>query len=92
MNRKGFPALVQGSPGMFGIVFTELPRIFEYREWAASDHHIYSRVLLKMMEKGVMPDKDSREPWFSSASHSDVEAGLALQAFEDALTEVMNEA
>ena len=58
LNRKGFPALVQGSPGMFGIVFTGLPRIFEYREWAASDHHIYSKVLLKMMEKGVMPDKD----------------------------------
>ncbi len=37
-----------------------------------------------------MPDMDSREPWFISASHSDADAGVALQAFEDALTEVMD--
>ena len=91
LNRKGVPALVQGSPGMFGIVFTRLSKVFEYREWAASNHHIYSEVLLRMMEKGVMPDMDSREPWFSSASHTDTEAGITLQAFEDSVSEVLNE-
>jgi glutamate-1-semialdehyde 2,1-aminomutase len=90
ISRKGIPALVQGSPGMFGIVFTELPKVFEYREWSSSNHGLYSEILLRMMEKGVMPDMDSREPWFISASHSDADAGVALQAFEDALTEVMD--
>ena len=89
-QRNGVPALVQGSPGMFGIVFTELEKVKEYREWASSNHHIYSEILLKMMEKGVMPDMDAREPWFSSASHTDKEAGMALQAFEDSLEEVIN--
>jgi len=89
-RRKGVPALVQGSPGMFGIVFTELEKVTEYREWASSNHHIYSEILLRMMEKGVMPDKDSREPWFSSASHTDKEAGIALEAFEDSLEEVLS--
>ena len=87
--RKGVPALVQGSPGMFGLVFTDRAEVVEYRDWAESDHHLYSRILLKMMEKGVMTDKDSREPWFSCASHTDADAGIALQAFEDSVAEVM---
>ena len=89
LNRKGVSAVVGGPPGMFGIVFTEQEGVYEYRDWARSDHELYARVLMKMMEKGVMPDKDSREPWFTSASHTDEDLGLALTAFEDSLTEVL---
>ncbi len=89
IERKGVPALVQGPPAMFGIVFTEKSEIHEYRDWAGSNHHIYSEILDKMMKKGVMPDIDSREPWFSSASHTDEHVGVTLGAFEEALTEVM---
>lgn len=87
--RRGVPAVVQGPPAMFGIVFTDKTEICEYREWAASNHHIYNEILDKMMEKGVMPDKDSREPWFSSASHTDEHLGVTLGAFEEALMEVI---
>ena len=89
IKRKSVPALVQGPPAMFGIVFTEKSEINEYREWAGSNHHIYNAVLSKMMEKGVMPDKDSREPWFSSASHTDEHLGITLGVFEEALMEVI---
>ncbi len=89
VERRGVPAVVQGPPAMFGIVFTDKTEIHEYREWAVSNHHIYNEILSKMMEKGVMPDKDSREPWFSSASHTDEHLGVALGAFEEALMEVI---
>ena len=89
VERRGVPAVVQGPPAMFGIVFTDKSEIHEYREWAASNHHIYNEILSKMMEKGVMPDKDSREPWFSSASHTDEHLGVTLGAFEEALMEVI---
>lgn len=89
VTRRGVPAIVQGPPAMFGIVFTEKKEIHEYREWAASNHHVYNEILSKMMEKGVMPDKDSREPWFSSASHTDEHLGVTLGAFEEALMEVI---
>lgn len=90
LKRKGVPAVVQGPPAMFGIIFTEQEGVYEYRDWARSDHEVYSLILIKMMEKGVMPDKDSREPWFSSASHNDEHLGLALQAFEDSVSEVLD--
>jgi glutamate-1-semialdehyde aminotransferase len=35
-----------------------------------------------------MPDKDSREPWFSSASHSDADVDTVLNAFDEAVREV----
>ena len=89
LERKGVPAVVQGPPGMFGIIFTEQEGVYEYRDWARSNHEIYSKILLKMMEKGVMPDMDSREPWFSSASHTDEHVGVTLQAFEDSVSEVL---
>jgi hypothetical protein len=37
----------------------------------------------------VMPDKDCREPWFISVSHSDEDGELVLNAFEEALREVV---
>jgi glutamate-1-semialdehyde 2,1-aminomutase len=89
LARRGVPAVVQGPPAMFGIVFTDKQEIHEYREWAASNHHVYNEILSKMMEKGVMPDKDSREPWFCSASHTDEHLGITLGAFEEALMEVI---
>jgi len=89
LKRAGVPAIVQGPPSMFGIVFTDKKDIREYRDWADSDHDTYEEVILHLFDKGVMPDKDCREPWFISASHSDEDAELVLNAFEDALKEVV---
>ena len=36
-----------------------------------------------------MPDKDTREPWFISASHSSKDADDVLNAFEEAVGEVI---
>ncbi|RKX91786.1 MAG: aspartate aminotransferase family protein [Spirochaetes bacterium] len=83
------PSLVQGPPSMFGIVLTGKDRVSEYRDWAVSDHDTYEKIILSLFEKGVMPDKDSREPWFISASHTDGDAAFVLQAFEDSLKEVL---
>jgi glutamate-1-semialdehyde 2,1-aminomutase len=88
-KRVGVPAIVQGPPSMFGIVFTERQSVRDYRDWADSDHDTYEEVILHLFDKGVMPDKDCREPWFISASHSDQDAELVLNAFEQALKEVV---
>jgi glutamate-1-semialdehyde aminotransferase len=74
---------------MFGVVFTEKDEIREYRDWAESDHDTYEEVILHLIEKGVMPDKDCREPWFISAAHGEEDAGLVLNAFEEALKDVV---
>jgi len=73
---------------MPGVVLTEKEAVHEYRDWADSDHDTYEEVILKLFEKGVMPDKDSREPWFVSASHTDSDADVAIGAFDEAIKEV----
>ncbi len=89
LHRYSIPSIVQGPPSMFGIILTTMDRIREYRDWAASDHDTYEKIILSLFERGVMPDKDSREPWFISASHTDEDAGYVLTAFEDAVKEVV---
>jgi len=92
LKDRGLPAVVQGPPSMFGVVFTDKEQVLDYRDWAASDHDTYEEVILKLFEKGVMPDKDSREPWFVSAAHSDGDAERVLEAFDEALREVLGQA
>jgi glutamate-1-semialdehyde 2,1-aminomutase len=89
LENKGVPAVIQGPPSMFGLVFSEQQRIVDYRDWAASNHGTYEKVILKLLEKGVMPDIDTREPWFSCASHTDADAKTTLTAFEEAVNEVV---
>ena len=89
LKRAGLPVVIQGPPSMFGMVFTEKKEIREYRDWAASDHEIYEKIILKLFEKGVMPDYDSREPWFISAAHTDADAEFVVNAFEEAVKEVV---
>jgi glutamate-1-semialdehyde 2,1-aminomutase len=88
LGKAGIPHVIQGPPSMPGIVFTDKEVCLEYRDWATSDHDMYESVIQKLFEKGVMPDKDSREPWFISASHTDKDAEFALNALEEAVAEV----
>lgn len=89
LEKKGISAVFQGPPSMFGIVLTDKEEVIEYRDWVDSDHDTYEQIILKLFEKGVMPDKDSREPWFVSAAHSDSDVQEVLNAFEDAVKEVI---
>jgi glutamate-1-semialdehyde 2,1-aminomutase len=88
LTDHSIPFKLTGPPTMFGIVLTDKDEVVEYRDWADSDHDNYEQVILKLFEKGVMPDKDSREPWFSSASHSDADVDTVLNAFDEAVREV----
>ena len=88
LGRSGIPHVVQGPAAMPGIVFTEETVCTEYRHWAEGDHDLYEEIIQRLFERGVMPDKDSREPWFISAAHSDADADVALQALEESIREV----
>ena len=88
LDRKGIPYLIQGPPSMPGIIFTEKNQCLEYRDWAESNHEIYELVIQGLFNRGVMPDKDSREPWFISSAHSDKDADYTLEKFEDSINEV----
>ncbi len=91
IEARGLPFVFTGHPTMFGIMFTDrVP--FEYRDWAKSDHDLYDAVAVGMQIRGVMPEPDSREPWFLCEAHA---AGDHLDrivaAFEASLDAALDE-
>ena len=91
IERRGLPFVFTGHPSMFGIMFTErVP--YEYRDWAKSDHDLYDAVAVGMQARGVMPEPDSREPWFLCEAHATGDhVDRILAAFEASLDAALDE-
>lgn len=89
LDATGVPYVIQGPDSMPGIVFTEEPVCREYKHWAKGDHDTYDKIIDACMKRGVMPDIDSREPWFMSTAHTDEDADFVLDVFEQAVREVL---
>ncbi|HEV8390274.1 MAG TPA: aminotransferase class III-fold pyridoxal phosphate-dependent enzyme [Dongiaceae bacterium] len=63
------PHVFTGHPSMFGIMFREgLPE--SYRDWATSDHDLYDALARALPDYGLLPEPDSREPWFVCEAHA----------------------
>ena len=61
-----------GPAAMFGIHFTpQVPA--NYRDWRMSDTELYRRFAWELIERGVMLEPDSREPWFICEAHQSVD-------------------
>jgi len=87
-GEKGVPTQVLGTPSMFGIFFgDEAPR--DFRDAGGHDEELYSKVVMGMISRGVLPCDDAREPWFISAAHGDAEVEQSLTAFDEALGEAL---
>ena len=79
-------------------VFTGYPAMFSFslgietvscqRDWATSNHALYLSLVEKAIERGVMPDYDSREPWFMCYEHSDADVDETLAVYAEIVKEV----
>ena len=86
MESHDLPFVIAGPPSMFGVLLTDkTPR--EYRDWAKSDHQLHEAILANLIDRGVMPDPDAREPWFLSAAHSEADVAETLGALDEAVRE-----
>ena len=47
--------------------------------------------MMALIERGVMPDPDGREPWFLCYEHSEQDIDDTLNYFEDAVRAVTTE-
>ncbi len=85
ITQRGLPHVFTGVPAMFGVMFAErLPD--DYRGWAGTDHELYDAVAVGMYVRGVMPEPDSREPWFVCEAHREVDLiDRVVSAFEASL-------
>ncbi|MGB5433047.1 MAG: aminotransferase class III-fold pyridoxal phosphate-dependent enzyme, partial [Acidimicrobiia bacterium] len=80
------PASIIGIPSMFSVFFSD-GELKEYRDTASHDEDLYTEVVMGMINRGVMPVDDAKEPWFISSAHTDEDVAETLTAFEDALVE-----
>jgi glutamate-1-semialdehyde 2,1-aminomutase len=89
LNDHGVPHVVTGVPPMFGILFgtNETPR--EFRDYLAGDAEMYEAIGMELIQRGVSPDSDGREPWFLCYALSDEDVNETLNIFEDSVKSVL---
>jgi len=83
-DEAGLPATVQGHPAMFSFS-VGAGKPLDQRAWANSEREYYLRLVEALIERGVMPDLDPREPWFMCYAHSDADVDETLNVMADAV-------
>jgi glutamate-1-semialdehyde 2,1-aminomutase len=80
-------AVITGYPAMFSFSLN-IDSIACQRDWAKSDHALYIELADKAIARGVMPDRDAREPWFLCYEHSDADIDETLNVYAEIVKEV----
>lgn len=81
-DEAGIMACVTGQPAMFSFA-VGVEQVTNQRDWDLSNKAFYLRLVEALIERGVMPDHDPREPWFISYSHGEAEIDETLNVLND---------
>lgn len=88
LTRAGIPHCMLGLPSMFGYALgTDVPPT-DFRGYLDTDRTLYTDIGYALIQRGVMPDADGREPWFMSYSHNATVIDETLSIYEDAVREI----
>jgi glutamate-1-semialdehyde 2,1-aminomutase len=90
LSHFDLPYVIEGHPSLFNIWFAEEPP-YEFRDWKSSDHTFYDEVAAGLIQRGIMPEPESREPWFMSEALSDEDIACTAQALEDSVREALDD-
>ena len=83
-TEAGIEHCFTGPDAMFGVHFGDhVPT--NYRDWRRTDGALYAKWCWQLIERGVMLEPDSREPWFFCEAHQSLDLGW----FEDVCTQAM---
>jgi glutamate-1-semialdehyde 2,1-aminomutase len=83
-TRAGLAHAFAGPSAMLGIHFTpDVPQT--YRDWRKTDSRLYNLFAWELIERGVMLEPDSREPWFFCEAHAALDFGW----LEDTVTQAL---
>jgi len=88
LTQADIPHFVTGPAPMFSILLGMDKEPTSFREYCRGDDALYESIAMALIERGVMPDCDGREPWFLCYSHGEQEIADTLTAFEEAVKEV----
>ena len=73
-----------GPAAMFGVHFTETVPT-SYRDWRKTDSRLYREFAWNLIDRGIMLEPDSREPWFICEAHQELDMGWLEEMATDAL-------
>jgi glutamate-1-semialdehyde 2,1-aminomutase len=88
LTQAGIPHFVTGVPTMFGYILGTEEKPTDFRAYSSGDDDLYEKIAMELMERGVLPDADGREPWFMCYSHSEQDIAETLTIFEDSVKAV----
>jgi len=88
LTRADIPHAMTGLPPIFSFILGTDEEPVDFRGYIQGDEELYERLVMALIERGVMPDADGREPWFLCYSHDEQVIADTLTAFEDAVREV----
>jgi glutamate-1-semialdehyde 2,1-aminomutase len=83
-STAGIPACINGYPAMFTFAVGK-EKITDQRDWSETERDYYLAIVDALIEHGIMPDHDPREPWFLCYSHSEADIDRTLEAFADCI-------
>jgi glutamate-1-semialdehyde 2,1-aminomutase len=81
-SEAGIPHCMNGYPAMFSYAIG-VEKVTDQRTWNESDKEYYLALIEAMIDRGVMPDHDAREPWFLCYSHSEADIDTSLEVVRE---------
>ena len=91
LSRADIPHHMTGLPPILGFILGTDEEPTDFRAYCAGDDGLYERLAMALIDRGVMPDGDGREPWFLCYSHGEQEIADTLTVFEEAVRTVKRE-
>ncbi len=83
-SENSIPFCMNGYPAMFSYAIG-VEKVTDQRSWNASDKEYYLALAEALMQRGVMPDYDPREPWFLCYSHSGADIDRTLEVVRESI-------
>jgi glutamate-1-semialdehyde 2,1-aminomutase len=87
LSEAGLPHCMNGYPAMFSFAIG-VESVKDQRSWNASEKEYYLALIEAMIERGVMPDHDPREPWFLCYSHTEADIDKTLEVVNEVVKTV----
>jgi len=88
LTTADIPHSLIGLPSIFGLILGTDEEPTDFRAYLDGDAALYERLAMALIDRGVMPDCDGREPWFLCYSHTEEDIDETLTAFEDVVRAV----
>jgi glutamate-1-semialdehyde 2,1-aminomutase len=88
LTRADISHCMTGLPPILSFILGTDEEPTDFRAYCAGDDALYERLAMELIDRGVMPDCDGREPWFLCYQHGEREIDDTLTAFEAAVKSI----